>query len=99
VVNFVDGALRAVKSDVDESLSGWYKENSRVFVANDHAAWADADLTRKVKRRRFGTVFRSPVTGLSRMMHAHAAEVEKWILSRQLEGHGETTEEEQDRQA
>jgi histone deacetylase 6 len=96
VINFVDGALRPVKSDVDESLSIWYKENSRIYVANDHACWRDPDLTRKVNRRRFGTVFRSPVTGLSRMLHAHASDVEKWILSRQLAGHGETTEEDQD---
>ncbi|KAL1862883.1 hypothetical protein VTK73DRAFT_6584 [Phialemonium thermophilum] len=94
VVNFVDGNLRPVKSDVDQDLSSWYKENSQVFVANDHACWSDRDLTRKVMRRRFGTVKRSPVKGLAHMMKEHAEEVKQWILDRVSSSHGDTTEDE-----
>lgn len=82
-----------MKSEADESLSSWYKENSRVYVANDHACWADPDLTRKVARRRFGAVLRSSVNGLNQMMHEHATDAQKWILSRVTEDrHGDTTE-------
>jgi histone deacetylase 6 len=93
VVNFVDGNLRPVKSDVDQELSGWYKDNSRVYVAGDHACWADADLTRKVMKRRFGTVVRSEVNGLPRMMTRYSEDVHRWILERVSDGkHGDTTE-------
>lgn len=93
VVNFVNGTLRPVKSDVDQELSSWYKENSRVFVADDHACWSDSDLTRKVSKKRFGAVVHSPHHGLNRMMRAHAGEVYNWILDRVVDGHGDTTEE------
>jgi len=95
VVNFVDGNLRPVKSDVDQELSPWYKENSRVYVANDHACWADADLTRKVMKRRFGTVIRSEVNGLARMMTRYSGDVQRWMLDRvsEEEKQGDTTEE------
>lgn len=97
IVNFVTGNLRPVKSDVDEGLSGWYKENSRVYVASDHACWTDPDLIRKVNKRRFGNVIRSPARGLTKMMHEHAQEVQEWILERVTSaGSGDTTEEEED---
>ncbi|KAK4228387.1 histone deacetylase clr3 [Podospora fimiseda] len=82
IVNFVDGSLRPVKSDVDEYLSGWYKENSQVYVANDHLCWSDPDLTRKVMKRRFGTAIRSPVNGLTMMMAEHMKDVQSWISER-----------------
>ncbi|KAH7149759.1 histone deacetylase [Dactylonectria estremocensis] len=94
VVNFVTGNLRPVKSDIDADLSSWYKENSRVYVAGDHACWSDHDLTRKVNKRRFGTVVRSPMFGLNKMMQGHAVEAQEWILSRVSENNGgDTTEE------
>lgn len=83
VINFVDSnPLRPVKSDTDEQLSSWYKDNSLVYVAGNHACWANPDLTRKVMKRRFGTVFRSPVNGLTRMMNDHAKDAQQWILER-----------------
>ncbi|KAF5011475.1 hypothetical protein FDECE_2394 [Fusarium decemcellulare] len=85
VVNFVNGTLRPVKSDIDTDLSSWYKENSRVYIAGDHACWSDADLTRKVQKRRFGTVVRSPELGLNKMMQAHADEARAWMLDRVTE--------------
>jgi histone deacetylase 6 len=93
VVAFVTGNLRPVKSDVDQELSSWYKENSRVYVGSDHACWQDSDLTRKVNKRRFGAVKRSPVTGLNRMMREHAEDAQQWIMGRVAMGHGDTTEE------
>ncbi|KAJ4127253.1 Histone deacetylase hda1 [Fusarium equiseti] len=95
VVNFANGTLRPVKSEFDTDLSSWYKENSRVFIAGDHACWADASLTKKVNKRRFGTVVRSPMIGLNKMMAHHAEEAREWILER-LEGPSDadmTTEE------
>lgn len=97
VINFVnDNPLRPIKSDVDQSLSHWYKEHSRVYVAKDHACWADPDLTRKVNKKRFGTVKRSSRNGLARMMKEHSAEAQQWILSRVSEKQkgGDTTEDE-----
>ncbi|KAJ4228214.1 Histone deacetylase hda1 [Fusarium solani] len=85
VVNFVNGTLRPVKSDIDTDLSSWYKDNSRVYIAGDHACWSDPDLTRKVHKRRFGTVVRSPKFGLNKMMQAHADEARAWILERVVE--------------
>lgn len=99
VVNFVTGALKPVKSDVDPGMSGWYRDNSRVYLAGDHAAWLDPELTKKVQKRRFGTVVRSPAAGLNRMMAGHAAEVHEWVMDRvtteeEGEGEGDTTEDE-----
>ena len=95
VISFVSGApLRPVKSDVDEHLSHWYKDNSRVYVAADHACWQDADYARKVSKRRFGTVIKSTHVGLATMMKEHSKDVKEWILARSSgEGeHGDTTE-------
>lgn len=98
IVNFVTGNLRPVKSDTDEYLSTWYKEHSRVYVAGDHACWSDHDLTRKVQKRRFGTVVRSEKHGLNRMMQAHAKEAQEWIMDKLAadETPGDTTEEERE---
>ncbi|PHH81131.1 hypothetical protein CDD80_2116 [Ophiocordyceps camponoti-rufipedis] len=83
VVNYVTGNLRPVKSDIDTDLSSWYKENSRVYVSADHACWTEAELTRKVHKKRFGTVIRSGNLGLNRMMQDHAEEAQAWMVARQ----------------
>ena len=86
--------MRPVKSDIDNDLSSWYKDNSRVYVASDHACWSDSDLTRKIHKRRFGTVVRSKKFGLNKMMQEHAEEAYEWILDRvTANSKGETTEE------
>ncbi|KAL2170900.1 hypothetical protein VTG60DRAFT_4304 [Thermothelomyces hinnuleus] len=100
VVNFVNGSLRPVKSDVDSDLSSWYKEHSQVYVANDHACWSDPDLMRKVMKRRFGNVIRAQVNGLTPMMTEYFADVQQFIMERVTsdEGgrdEGEETEEEE----
>lgn len=93
VVSFVNGHLRTVRSDVDESLSVWYKHNSRVFVADNHACWIDPKLEAKIKKRRFGTVIRSPELGLNAMMKRHFTEVTEFIQGRCANGGGgDTTE-------
>ncbi|KAI1737192.1 histone deacetylase [Xylaria scruposa] len=95
VVNFVTGNLRPVKSETDQDLSTWYKHNSLVFVAADHACWSDEELAKKVHKRRFGGVKKSSETGLNRMMEAHAAEVQQWIKDRlRVNQSGHTTEDE-----
>ncbi|KAI0556275.1 histone deacetylase [Xylaria curta] len=95
VVNFVTGNLRPVKSETDPDLSTWYKHNSLVFVAADHACWSDEDLAKKVHKRRFGGVKKSSETGLNRMMEAHASEVQTWIKDRlRINQSGHTTEDE-----
>ncbi|KAH9898632.1 putative histone deacetylase A [Xylariomycetidae sp. FL2044] len=91
VVNFVTGNLRPVKSETDPGLSAWYKQNSLVYVAGNHACWTDEDLHKKVSKRRFGTVKRSDQTGLNRMMEAHAEDVQMWIADRASKS-GNTTE-------
>lgn len=100
VVNFVTGNLRPVKSDIDTELSSWYKENSQVYVAADHACWSDYELTRKVQKRRFGTVIRSTQLGLNKMMHEHAGEAQEWLLARlSSTSRGDTTEDEDEEDA
>lgn len=91
VVNFVNGDLRAVKSEVDPELSGWYKEHSLVYVANNHMCWANPEYARKVHKRRFGTVLRSSQDSLVMMMKEHQEDVQRWILER-CEESGDTTD-------
>lgn len=81
-MNFVTGNLRPVKSEADPDLSGWYKRNSLVFVAADHACWTDEGLVQKVSKKRFGRVRRSPQAGLGRMLDEHAQEVRHFITER-----------------
>lgn len=84
-----------MRSDVDESLSNWYKNNSRVFVAHNHACWLDPVTEKKVRKKRFGAVTRSPKTSLVGMMHHHTDEVQEFILFKVSKaGGGETTESE-----
>ncbi|EPE07668.1 histone deacetylase [Ophiostoma piceae UAMH 11346] len=82
VINFVNGSLRAVKSDADPDLTQWYKNNSRVYVGSDHACWQTNEFIRKINKRRFGDVTRSPYVGLARMLKEHAADAQQWILDR-----------------
>lgn len=63
-------------------------------MAGDHACWSDHDLTRKVNKRRFGTVVRSEKFGLNKMMQAHAEQAQDWIMARVTDSAGDTTEEE-----
>lgn len=82
VVNFVTGSLRPIRSDVDESLSAWYKANSRVYVADDHACWHDPKSESKLRKKRFGAVLRSPEVTLGAMMARHQDEVCEFVASR-----------------
>ncbi|KIH93503.1 histone deacetylase 6/10 [Sporothrix brasiliensis 5110] len=94
VVNFVNGSLRAVKSDADPDLTQWYKTHSRVYVGADHACWQTSEFTRKISKRRFGDVVRSPFMGLNRMLKEHADDAHEWILERLPGTEGNTTEDE-----
>ncbi|KAI0483989.1 putative histone deacetylase A [Xylariaceae sp. FL0804] len=82
VINFVTGNLRPVKSETDADLSSWYRHNSLVFVAAEHACWLDPDLAKKVMKKKFGRVKKSSESVLSRMMEAHADEVHAFINGR-----------------
>lgn len=93
IVNFVTASLKAVKSDINPDLSGWYRNNSRVYVGDDHVCWRDPDLSRRVAKKRFGHVLHSGVSGLGKMMSAHAEDVQEWILGRMGDS-GDTTEDE-----
>jgi histone deacetylase 6 len=68
-----------VKSETDPHLSAWYKANSLIYVAPDHACWNDEDAARKVKKQRFGGVKMSEVTGVSAMMRRYLPEAQKYI--------------------
>lgn len=90
VINFVNGSLRPIRSDVDERLSAWYKDNSLVYVAGEHAIWTDPKLQSKIKKKRFGTVIKSDHLTLNGMMKAHAEEVQTWIAARSIDAAGQT---------
>ena len=94
IVNFVNGSLRAIKSDADPDLTQWYKTHSRVYVGSDHACWQTNELIRKINKRRFGDVVRSPVMGLDRMLQEHMSDACQWIYERLPEAAGDTTEDE-----
>ncbi|KAI1759491.1 putative histone deacetylase A [Hypoxylon sp. FL1150] len=94
VINFVTGSLRPIKSETDTELSSWYKQNSLVYVTNDHACWGDPELAKKVLKKRFGGVVRSPVVGLNHMMETHAKDVFKFISERLPGKSGNTTQDE-----
>lgn len=81
---------------MDQELSSWYKDNSQVYVANDHACWSDPILAKKVVKRRFGNVIRSQVNGLTSMMAEHFTDVQHFILERLAARRvgGDTTEDE-----
>lgn len=63
-----------------------------MFVTDNHACWIDQKLEAKIKKRRFGTVIRSPELGLNAMMKRHFNEVTDFILGRCTNGGGDTTE-------
>ena len=90
------GSLRPVASDIDPELSSWYKENSRIYVAGDHACWAEPRLTKKIHKRRFGTIIKSSMLGLDMMMQAHAAEAQDWMQARIPVNSDENTTEDDD---
>lgn len=79
IINYVTGALRAIRTETDPSLSHWYKEHSRVYVASDHLCWTDEDFTRKVRKNRFGRVVESSEEGLNRMLSKHLVESTQWL--------------------
>lgn len=52
----------------------------------------DAAQEKKVRKKRFGTVIRSPEKSLHTMMHRHLPEVQEYIMERAAQGEGETGE-------
>lgn len=82
VLAFVTGTLRPVKNDTDLSLSGWYKANSKIYVAGNHACWTDPENVKKVSKRRFGTVVPSVENGLVTMLKVHENDAKEWILEK-----------------
>jgi histone deacetylase 6 len=90
--------LRPIKSNVDEDLSSWYKKHSLIYVASDHACWTDKESAKRVLKKRFGAIQRSPESGLKRMMSYHALHsptVFDWIMERVTpDESGNTTEDE-----
>ncbi|KAG4030058.1 hypothetical protein MFRU_013g00820 [Monilinia fructicola] len=79
VLAFITGSLRPVKSETDSGLSSWYKANSEIYVAGNHACWTDEENIRKVKKQRFGNVVRSEEKSLVRMLRRHELSAKDWM--------------------
>ncbi|ESZ92003.1 hypothetical protein SBOR_7618 [Sclerotinia borealis F-4128] len=79
VLAFITGSLRPIKSETDSTLSSWYKSNSEIYVAGNHACWTDEENIRKVRKQRFGKVVRSEETGLVKMMRRHQPSAKEWM--------------------
>lgn len=94
VLNFIEGSLRPVKSETDESLTAWYKNHSQIYVAADHDCWRVPELEKKVRKRRFGTVIKSDTNGLNQMLKRHLIEATSWI--KEMVGDEEEDEEDDD---
>jgi histone deacetylase 6 len=76
----VIGSLRPVKSDIDSTLSKWYKENSLIYVSADHSCWNDEENAKRVRKSRFGQVKKSEVIGLGRMMKKYQGQASGWLM-------------------
>ncbi|KAB8292243.1 hypothetical protein EYC80_007985 [Monilinia laxa] len=82
VLAFITGSLRPVKSETDSGLSSWYKSNSEIYVAGNHACWTDEENIRKVKKQRFGNVVQSEEKSLVRMLRRHELRAKEWMLEK-----------------
>ncbi|KAL6720241.1 Histone deacetylase hda1 [Lecanora helva] len=87
LINFVsENLLKPVANQpVISSLPKWYKNNSLVFVANDHLVWEMEP--QKKRSKRYGNLVKSPTKGLNDMLIHHQADVHRWIMSR-INGQG-----------
>ncbi|QSZ32676.1 hypothetical protein DSL72_002255 [Monilinia vaccinii-corymbosi] len=79
VIAFITGSLRPIKSETDSSLSSWYKSNSEIYVAGNHACWSDEENIRRIRKQRFGKVERSEETTLVKMLCRHAPSAKQWM--------------------
>jgi len=79
IVFIADNPVRPVHSNENPSLSRWYSQNSRVFVAHQHSLWFKTD--RKMSRR-YGGVEQSPGTRLAEMLILHRQQVFAWVAER-----------------
>lgn len=76
-------------------LSRWYKENSRVYVAENHGLWTQkgggSGGAPKLSKR-YGTLVKSPAEGLNEMMERHKEEAFEWVERRIEEAQSEESE-------
>lgn len=79
VLSFITGGLLPLRSETDPNLAQWYKEHSRIFVNSEHSCWNNPDDLKKVRKRRYGGVVKSPYNTLSRMLKEHVEEATDWI--------------------
>jgi histone deacetylase 6 len=79
IVFIADNPVRPVHSNENPSLSRWYSQNSKVFVAHQHSLWSKTD--RRMSRR-YGAVEQSPGTKLNEMLILHRHQVFAWVAER-----------------
>lgn len=94
ILAFLTGTLRPIRSETDIHLSAWYKNNSLIYVSPDHACWSDEESAKKVRKRRFGHVEKSTVTGLRNMLFEYKDDGLAWLASQVAEWEGEGGSEE-----
>lgn len=71
VLTFLTGTLRPMRTETNPALTGWYKNNSLIYVPSTHPCWLDEEHARKVRKKRFGRVEQSEVEGLRNMWVIH----------------------------
>ncbi|KAL1959893.1 hypothetical protein VTO42DRAFT_561 [Malbranchea cinnamomea] len=93
VVSFVsENPLRAIASTTQTWLSKWYKENSLVFVSDQHTVFDTGPNARKPSKR-YGNLKPVKERTLNEMVLKHREEVWQWMQERCVSDQDETESE------
>ncbi|EXJ55243.1 histone deacetylase 6/10 [Cladophialophora yegresii CBS 114405] len=76
--------IRPVTSGTNHWVTGWYRENSLVYVSEKHSLWKKEKEKQggKVFSKRYGRLVKSPAEVLNGMMLLHREEVVRWMTER-----------------
>ncbi|RKF77633.1 Histone deacetylase clr3 [Golovinomyces cichoracearum] len=80
VLCFASGNLKPVKSEIDDGLAAWYRNNSRIYVSETHPIWNQDDSIRMIHKMRFGNVLRAKgCTTISSMLGLYLKEATEFV--------------------
>lgn len=83
VIAFVsENPVRAIASSTQTWLSKWYKENSLVFVSDQHTVFETENHGGRRPSKRYGNLRPVKERSLNEMVRVHRDETWQWILER-----------------
>ncbi|KAI6249026.1 Histone deacetylase [Erysiphe necator] len=59
ILCFVNGSLKPVRSEMDLGLAAWYRNNSRIYINENHPVWDNDESVKSVHKMRYGDVFKA----------------------------------------